>query len=479
MTSDILTPWSTDATHFDLSFKNVVNEHNEKDIFAEGAMILRANSPFFLNDVYYGRGNHTAQQQQLFAQRVFEYFPTTTFESILTYTYNGTVALEARNFAEILDLLLASGELCLQDLSARIQTYLVNDNTDWTQTHFALAYRTAFQDEAFRMLQVYCTETFEKRPEIIFRSKDFRRLQKRILLRLLKQKNPTIPQVEIWERLIHWGIYQSPNLQHLDMESWSSTHWSDLKRIIRDCVPLIRFYKISAHDFYEKVIPFEKALPRAIFHDILRHYLVPPPPPQYTAFAPPPPYTGIDSQIINAQQVGLISNWISWSKQSPLESKTRFRFNLLLRGSRDGFSPLEFHSKCDCKGPTVVIIKVKGTNQIIGGYNPDNWLSEFKFFSTSYHNTTESFIFSLGDSKNKEPIYSRIKDSAKAIGQYSHLGPDFGESDLSMQGFNYYDEKLCSCQQDSYERSIMEGSVKDRIYFSVLEYEVFQIVRNE
>ncbi|CAG8546649.1 13028_t:CDS:2 [Ambispora gerdemannii] len=366
------------------------------------------------------------KRASIFAQTVFEYFPPSIFESIIKYTYNGTVSLSSRNPSEILDLLLASGELRLQDLSDRIQTYLIEENTEWTNTHFVLAYRTAFQDESFKRLQAYCNEAFEKRPEIIFGSSDFGLLQKRDLLRLLRQKNPTVPQVQVWESLIEWGIAQSPG-SPTDIDSWSSTHWSDLKRSIRDAIPLIRFWKISPNDFLNKVIPFEKALPRTIFHDILRHYLVPQPPPQYTVCAvSPPPYPDVESTLINAQQVGAIANWIAWSQQTPLESKV-------------------------------------------------------KFFSTSYHNTKESFVFTFGlprsndDEKQSEPIWSRIKDSTKAIGQYAHLGPDFGESDLSMQGFNYRDEKLCFCRQDSYELPIM-GDGKEKVYFSAEDYEVFEVL---
>ncbi|CAG8524641.1 4486_t:CDS:2 [Ambispora leptoticha] len=425
--------------------------------------------------------SHCNKRASTAEQAVFEYFPPTTFDSIMKYTTHGTVSLSSRNPAEILDLLLASGELCLQDLSDRIQTYLIEQNTQWTNTHFVLAYRAAFQDESFSRLQAYCNETFEKRPEVIFNSSDFGLIPKRDLLRLLKQKNPTVPQVQVWESLIEWGLAQTPGLPN-DIDSWSSMHWSDLKRTIRDAVPLIRFWRISPNDFLNKVIPFEKALPRTIFHDILRHYLVPQPPPQYTACAaPPPPYPEVDSAIINAHQVGMIANWIAWSKQTPLESKGGFQFKLLLRGSQDGFSPVQFHERCDSKGPTFVVIKVRGTGQIIGGYNPGTWLSEVKLFSTSYHNTNESFIFSFGvprgydDEKQSEPVWSRIKDSTKAVGQYAHLGPDFGESDLSMQGFDYHNEKLCFCRQDSYEFPIM-GDGQEKVYFAVEEYEVFEVI---
>ncbi|GBB86962.1 hypothetical protein RclHR1_13400003 [Rhizophagus clarus] len=50
-----------------------------------------------------------------------------------------------------------------------------------------------------------------------------------------------------------------------------------------------------------------------------------------------------------------------------------YNFNLLLRGSRDGFTPRKFHKLCDNIPYTVTFIKVKETEEIIGGYNPLIW----------------------------------------------------------------------------------------------------------
>ena len=42
-----------------------------------------------------------------------------------------------------------------------------------------------------------------------------------------------------------------------------------------------------------------------------------------------------------------------------------YKFELLLRGSRDGFTPKKFHTLCDGKPNTVTFIKVKGTKEIL------------------------------------------------------------------------------------------------------------------
>ncbi|RHZ58645.1 hypothetical protein Glove_372g8 [Diversispora epigaea] len=42
----------------------------------------------------------------------------------------------------------------------------------------------------------------------------------------------------------------------------------------------------------------------------------------------------------------------------------------IFRGSKDGFVPRKFWDICNGNSNTIVDIKVKGTNEIIGGFNP-------------------------------------------------------------------------------------------------------------
>ena len=78
----------------------------------------------------------------------------------------------------------------------------------------------------------------------------------------------------------------------------------------------------------------------------------------------------------------------------------------LLRGSRNGFTPKKFHELCDNKPHTVTFIKVKGAEEIIGGYNPTIWKS-----SGDWNKTKDSFIFSFKNEGNhfKDVIISNVK----------------------------------------------------------------------
>jgi len=50
-----------------------------------------------------------------------------------------------------------------------------------------------------------------------------------------------------------------------------------------------------------------------------------------------------------------------------------YQLTLLYRNSKDGNTVKKFRELCNGKGPTVVVGKVLGTKEILGGYNPNSW----------------------------------------------------------------------------------------------------------
>ena len=107
--------------------------------------------------------------------------------------------------------------------------------------------------------------------------------------------------------------------------------------------------------------------------------------------------TNIDSKIITIQHAELISKWVDKLNITD-ERKNSYEFKLIFRGSRDGFSSEKFHQICDNIPHTVTIAKVKGSDEILGGYNPITWNSNLP--DKSYSTTKVSFIFSFRDKVN-------------------------------------------------------------------------------
>jgi hypothetical protein len=153
-----------------------------------------------------------------------------------------------------------------------------------------------------------------------------------------------------------------------------------------------------------------------------------------------------------------------------------YKFKLLLRGSRDGFTPKTFHTICDNRLNTVTFIKVKETGEILGGHNPSVWKSSDDW-SQSYY----SFIFSFKSKGDiKDPILSRVKNTHKSLLYNFCNGPTFGGYDLRISyNGDYYrygmDEEPFNyniCKQTNYEKRIRNTEDK----FHVEDYEVFQII---
>ncbi|CAG8554464.1 5384_t:CDS:2, partial [Gigaspora rosea] len=97
------------------------------------------------------------------------------------------------------------------------------------------------------------------------------------------------------------------------------------------------------------------------------------------------PIREVPSTIINDEHFAEISSWIDRCSSIYDVTKIPYKFNLLLRGSRDGFTRETFHQLCDNLPGTVVIIKVKDTNEILGGFNPLIWASndDREWFATT------------------------------------------------------------------------------------------------
>ncbi|RIB13102.1 hypothetical protein C2G38_2041254 [Gigaspora rosea] len=179
------------------------------------------------------------------------------------------------------------------------------------------------------------------------------------------------------------------------------------------------------------------------------------------------------SSIINDKHFAEISSWIDHRPSKYDITEIPYKFNLLLRGSRDGFTHEKFHRLCDNIPGTVVIIKVNGTNEILGGYNPliwisndlSEWLSTIKWLST-----TDSFIFLLKPQNLPNSILSRIH-AKFAIGWHSMRGPIFGGSFFMQDDSKkwYYVHK-----DANYERRLRS----DNTNLLIDEFEVFQVLKN-
>ncbi|CAG8733399.1 19354_t:CDS:1, partial [Racocetra persica] len=222
----------------------------------------------------------------------------------------------------------------------------------------------------------------------------------------------------------------------------------------------------------------------------------------------------IDSIIISISHLPQISDWIKGNPDDGFP--IHFNFSLIFRASRDGYAPGTFHRWCDDYGaPTLIVIKLTDSCQIIGGYNCFSWKSPL-IFATTQHDE-RAFIFSLCDKdgnreKAKIARPKRIKKkhyNSKKCNLLSNskmgnllsnskmgnlicnskkgnfmkatkdhfispgpslkfsrfLGPCFGKSDLQLQN------RLCYFKQRDYDDNITDHSG----LFEVDDFEIFRV----
>jgi hypothetical protein len=379
---------------------------------------------------------------------------------------------------DVIKILEAANEFSLQEFIDYLQSYLIENKSYWMEQNFTLIYKTSFEHDSFLELQKFCTDLIYYEPEKIFNSPDFTSIPEKSFISLIRNDNLKMSEIQVWEHVLKWGFAQNPELPS-DPTSFSKEDFNVLRKTLRQCIPFVKFHNLTSKEFMDKVLPYEEILPKELYKDLLKAFLSlldsnsklnDKSEPQIITTTKKINLKTVDSKIITYQHAELISKWIKWIEKLDITDniKNPHEFKLLLRGSRDGFTRGKFHDICDNQPRTVTIVKVKGSSEILGGYNPIKWKSDGEFGVTK-----DSFIFSFKNKVNiGNYILSRVIDEKKAIRNSILYGPSFGNSDLIICGFSLYTDEYSRSSKASYEKPIRQ-TVDD---FSVEECEIFQVV---
>ncbi|RHZ73608.1 hypothetical protein Glove_230g208 [Diversispora epigaea] len=460
-----------------------VGQEQNKKTFTAHSTVFRCRSSYFnkelTNTISSGDNNKITIKPTISAQ---------IFEIILKYIYGGFIDTENMDTKTMFKLMIAANEFEFEELSEKLENQLIKYKASWLRTHFTFVYHSIFDHNKFKNLEKFCNDIIVKNPSIIFESVEFTSLQESALVSILKRDDLQMKESEIWDYVIKWGTAQNFTLPE-KFEEWSDENIMTLKTTLQQCLPLIRYFHISNSDFKNKIEPYEKILDKQILNDLKQHLILPDKPVE-SIILPPRlilkqelPARVIELFIINDVQASIISSWID--NQTTIYSSTNnpHEFQLILRGSRDGFSPRTFWNICDGHANTIVVTKVKGTGEILGGFNPLAW-DETK---EEWMNANNSFIFSFIDSNIKNSILSRVKNENQALwypynnnsnNSKDKYGPYFGNNEFLMRSdvCNFTQDKLSWCSRGSnnyYEKAIR--LTNDR--FSIVDYEVFKVVK--
>ncbi|EXX76731.1 BTB/POZ domain-containing protein [Rhizophagus irregularis DAOM 181602=DAOM 197198] len=389
------------------------------------------------------------------------------FKIVLRFIYCGKVDLKNLKNPELLNLLVAVDELNIQTLIPCIQDYLINHQHEILQQNpveILEIVHSVHQCDTFSRLWDYFLETICDKPDILFNPDNLIKLKEPLLKFLLNRDDLMLDEIVIWDNLIKWSFTQHPTIQQ-DVNKWNNEEIAIMKSTFQDFIPLIRFYQISSEDFHSKVYPFRVLLPEDLIDNILAFHATPNK--ILDNNIQPSRNPKYNTYIVKSQHFAIFSSWIEKKSNSYYNLKCiPYHFNLIYRASRDGFTAEAFHENCDDIGATITIVKIKGSEQIFGGFNPFDW-----DLCGDYKTTKNSFIFSFMDRKNMKTAKVGYSNGRCSVGCYQDYGPIFGY-------YLYYKNTHWMVNND-----FSRNYPGIKIPISVLEitniddYEVFQIVK--
>jgi len=290
-----------------------------------------------------------------------------------------------------LKLLVIVDELNIQTLVSCLQGFLIENRQEFLNQDPIGILDVTYQSELFSDLWDYCLKKICEKPETLINSKKFTSLNLNIMKVLFKRDDFYLDEIVIWENLIKWCLARN-SINSQDVKNWDK-EISSMRTSVCDFIPLIRFHHISSEDFFNKVLPFKKLLPKELLNEIIEFHMVSKKLNDVEMeFPRQSNLINYDTVLIISRHFDIFASWIDKKEGASHYNSTNnpYKFELLYRASRDGMNDDSFHEKCDDKPMTIILAKIKDSEQIVGGYNPLQWDK-----NQGYKTTSDSFIFSF------------------------------------------------------------------------------------
>lgn len=416
------------------------------------------------------------------------------------YLYLASVDLNKLSKIEILQLLIAADELNLYTLIENIQLFVINKKDEFCEylsnQNSTDILQIIFYHEACSSFRETYLKTICLNAKLFFESPIFLKLDESILKILLRQDDLGLEEFEIFKYLMKWGVTQL-NLFDFngisdfnEKKNWSEKEFRELKLIIQELIPFIRFYQISPEDFQKEITTFKYLLSERLFQNILNYHQNSRNIRTLECDYVESEEIGIDqvdvvnlmprnfenSRIINSKQISQLRDWIQNIDDGDDDDNNdqSYKFKLLYRASQDGFEAKTFHNLCDNQGATITVAKLKNSHKIIGGYNPLSWhpYDSSNGENSSWGRTDESFLFLFEDDTINRGKIARVDSSYSscAISYIKSKGPCFGYGwDLVI-----YDNTIEICFTYNYFDSA--GFLDNNNKQELEDYEVFKVL---
>ena len=209
--------------------------------------------------------------------------------------YNGIININNLDNDEILELLEACDELCFDELIDDLQNFLIKEEKEWIQENLIHAHKFSSQYQSFNLLQDYCETLLYDNPELTLKSCDIAIIEKPMFISILKKDDLKLREINIWDCVIRWGMGQIGNPEQLkrikeielgqllskfkkqkiklekeNILEWSKDHLKELKNILEDVIPLIRFNQITSTEFHKEIEPYKEIIDKELYEEVIQ-----------------------------------------------------------------------------------------------------------------------------------------------------------------------------------------------------------------
>ncbi|KAJ5070303.1 pep-cterm sorting domain-containing protein [Anaeramoeba ignava] len=356
-------------------------------------------------------------------------FSNLTISSILTYLYSGKIKIHFENVGEILYF---SSKYLIDELVENCSNFIKNNLQFEIIADVLKLSETMNLNQLLNYSYQFILDNFQE----FIKTPFFLQLEENHLHSILSHDEIQTNEFELFQSIIKWGKHKSNvNQDKQQLQNQISNILHQIRFIdfmeeeIRDALKenllpneisqkLIEFQRLQTGNDVNKIDQFIEQEKSLIFK---------------TRFSLTSSEIMKDIKNINALR--------RWIHDNQFFSKMKKGFS----AKRDGFDSKKWHSICDDKGKTLVIIQTKD-NFIFGGFTQVGFFPKDKskwgqFWSNpdrGYQIDSTAFIFSIRNDKgDRKPEKFQIRKDQEqfAIFSYSNYGPYFGfgyETDIGL-----------------------------------------------
>ncbi|KAJ5071245.1 pep-cterm sorting domain-containing protein [Anaeramoeba ignava] len=364
-----------------------------------------------------------------------------SMEIILKYIYTGILEIDPEN---AIQTLIDSKKLLLEDpITIFLINFIKNHLDIWNVIDVLyLANELMIYD-----LADDCLNFIYENLILLNQSNEIVKLEEENFLKILKKDTFSISEMELFNMIIKWADYHlsipnnivdnKKNSEKISQKIGNLIHQISFCFMEESEIEQIQSMNVVPQMYIDDVIQFQRQ--NGDCPDLIKKYQ------EMGSKILEEPNQLRKSEILQGSNKYLkaLSRWIN----SPsFLSKVRLGFS----AKKNGFMPSDFHSHCDNKGATVVIILTKN-GFIFGGFtkvgwtnDKNKWRSEDSSNASGWIPDPDAFVFSLKNHLNHDPVKFPLisSESLNAI-YYSDMdGPSFGKSngfDIGIRGNNFYD----------------------------------------